>query len=309
MPNATNVTGEWGSGAWGADAWGGGPAGPFVSSFVDVQVIRENCLRIEFPVPIYFSGILDPYDASNASYWSVDVQPSTGNDGEPAHAVAVAKVLLPDTADGVDAADFGRFVDLWLDRPMSPFPSRYNVQLLVTLASADFINAIPPAAFEVYGAFRKLQPATVTSPRPVRDLANPQTISTVPDGVAQGTILPDLGTFVADVTGDYAFDEGRASLKKRILRRLVTARGGFAHLPDYGVGIPSRVKKLASLLNIQDIAKDTEVQIAQEPEVAKVRVTAFTDVNRPGIVWFRIVVRTHDGRADGMNVPFERAAA
>ena len=43
------------------------------------------------------------------------------------------------------------------------------------------------------------------------------------------------GFWAYDETGEIKLDDAEGSLKKRVLRRITTLAGGFAHLPRYGV--------------------------------------------------------------------------
>lgn len=153
--------------------------------------------------------------------------------------------------------------------------------------------------------FKQIVAPQVDSGRVTRDIANPQTLR---GAIAAGVSLPDaealLGTFRVDAQGDYAFDEGIETIRKRVVRRLVTAKGGFAHLPLYGVGIPALGKRLAVAANLAAVAADAEAQILGEPDVAEVSVRPIIDPATPSIVRFQIRVRTKEGKASVFDVPF-----
>lgn len=111
------------------------------------------------------------------------------------------------------------------------------------------------------------------------------------------------GTFRVGEDGDYQFDDGLRNLKKRILRRLVTKKGGFAFLPDYGVGALEAVKKLNMAATRQMIADEAQRQIAREPDVEAVSVRA---VQRSiGVVVFVTLVRTTSGAGVKVELPVE----
>jgi len=152
--------------------------------------------------------------------------------------------------------------------------------------------------------FKEIIPVQTNSGRVTRDFANPQTLG---GAVASGLAMPDaalLGTFRIDATGDYAFDEGTETIRKRVIRRLVTAKGGFAHLPTYGVGITALGKRLAVAATLAAVAADAEAQILNEPDVAEVSVRPVVDATAPSIVRFQIRVRTKEGKAAEFSVPF-----
>lgn len=153
--------------------------------------------------------------------------------------------------------------------------------------------------------FKEIVAVQLDSGRVTRDIANPQTLR---GAVASGLSVPDaealLGTFRVDAQGDYAFDEGIETLRKRVIRRLITAKGGFAHLPNYGVGIPTLGKRLAVAANLATVAADAEAQIASEPDVADVGVRAIIDPTTPSVVRFQVRVRTKEGKASSFDIPF-----
>jgi hypothetical protein len=158
--------------------------------------------------------------------------------------------------------------------------------------------------FRSPAVFKEIVAPQVETGRVSRDFANPQTLR---GSLASGVSTPDaplLGTFRVDAQGDYAFDEGTEGLRKRILRRLVTMRGGFAHLPNYGVGVPALGKRLAVAATLASVAADAEAQILSEPDVAEASVRPFVDPQAPSIVRLQIRVRTKEGKPSAFDVPF-----
>lgn len=300
------MSGAWGSGGWGSGSWGGGP-GLDVISFVDAQAWRENVVRVEFDVAVNLTGLLEVQDASRLEKWSVVADPSTvGISGDPARDVMVVLVTLATTDDGVAEEDFGRFVDLTLDRPMTPFPAAYDLEWRDVFASDLGGSTSGTARFSA--AYRLVEQPQAQVARPLRDFANPQVLAAARQATAQPTDPYALGTFQVADDGDYAFDEGIASLKKRIIRRLLTRKGAFAHLPNYGVGIPDEAKRLGISAVLTKLSADAQAQIASEPDVAQARVQAILDRNNPGLVFFRVVVRPRVGAPLQFDVPFRRAA-
>ena len=67
--------------------------------------------------------------------------------------------------------------------------------------------------------------------------------------------------------GDYELESGQPLLRKLILRRLTTPRGGFFHLPDYGIGLG--VKDLLPDTSLLQLRADIFRQVEREPEVAE----------------------------------------
>ena len=79
------------------------------------------------------------------------------------------------------------------------------------------------------------------------------------------------GGYVVDNSGDLANHTGMDSLRKRILRRVVTPKGAFAWMPEYGVGIDH--KKPMTVNRMMMLKVELARQIKQEPEVADVSST------------------------------------
>lgn len=79
---------------------------------------------------------------------------------------------------------------------------------------------------------------------------------------------PDGGdtlVYEFDPNTDLAIQGGGDSLRKRIYRRLLTNRGGFAFLPGYGAGLQPQA--LARGNQLQELADVVVEQVRQEPEV------------------------------------------
>ncbi len=215
---------------------------------------------------------------------------SVGSDGLPPRNVFVAQVdLLEPTV-----------VQVWTDRKLSPFPTRYTINLNGILQD---ITLDPLLVFSA--PFLGLQAGT---PTPTRDntisnadIANPQTLSGALDPLSLPTDSV-LGTYPIDDTGDVAKDEGLASYKKRVLRRLSTRKGKFAHLPGYGTLAFESLKKLGLPAAYQQIAADAEAQIREEPETVAVQVKV---TMQGGVAFYRIRVRCTFGATFDMTAPIQ----
>jgi hypothetical protein len=127
---------------------------------------------------------------------------------------------------------------------------------------------------------------------------------------ASGVLPPEasllLGTFPIDASGDYGLDRGLRSYKKRILRRLTSKQGAFAHLAasQYGVGVPGYAKMLGRAGLREQIASEAEAQIRLEPETAQVAVLVEQDAAHPEVTIFRVRARMITGQDATMAVPF-----
>ena len=291
---------SWGQVAWGLGAWGGPSA--LSLNLLAAIAVRENVVRLIFSQPIYFSGIFDQYDGSNPIKYSIaPVAESVDALGEPVRPVNVVAVERPTSLSvpPVLPSEVGYFIDIVLDRTMSSYPALYEVTC-VQLRNTQMTNTIVTATVQFAATHRALQTPSLEVAAPVRDLANPQT-----GGALAGTgidELSSLASYIISADGDYAFDEGNTGRKKRVIRRIVTKRNGFAHLPGYGLGILGMAKKLARLDQVGKLATDARMQLEREPDVARAAVTAdFGSV--PNLLRLHISIKPRSGRSQKFTVP------
>lgn len=259
-----------GSGGWGSSSWGDGGS-EVALNVPSVVAIRENVVRVTFDFVPYYSGALDTKDASDVTKYAIATVSSTGLDGSPAWDVTITRV---DAVFGDDKS-----VDLILDRAMCPWPARYTVTVSDVWEASKTNKMYSAISATFYALHQAIVPPTIVQgPRGV-DFASPNTYQGALDPVSSPQDIRNLGTFPTNDRGDYAEDEGIQSLKKRILRRLFTRKGGFAHLPEYGVGIATYGKKLGSTATRAQIAAEAERQIGSEPEMSKVVVRSTPTVS------------------------------
>lgn len=273
---------------------------------LDTLAIRENTVRVHFDEAVYYSSLLDLADASIATKFTLlTVAGTSGMDGQPVRPVTVVRVDLPTALDGISEDDLGTYLDLVLDRSMTPYPGGYVLSILSGNVFNEAISdSVPDTEFPVAAVHKQLTSPQVDTARPTRDFANAQTLSAVQASYPL-VDSSNLGSIAPDDTGDYAFDEGEVNFKKRVLRRLVTSPGKFAHLPNYGVGIPDHGKRLAISSVLTALAAAAETQIALEPETGRVRVRAIVDQDTPGLVRFQVLVRPKIGPPVRFDVPFD----
>ena len=278
----------WGSAPWGLGLWGGGPGGGSLQ-ISDVTTPAENVIRVEFTESVFFTGVFDAYDAARpALYDVVNFAPSIGLDGLNARPVSIVSVSQPVGA-AIASYDIPRFLDINLDRAMSPYPSVYQFRIVGDVYKEDKSDSLTGVQFGFYGTYREIQKPTLDAPHGSRDLANPQAGST-----EQGVVF-DLGTYLVSDDGDLQFDEGMVNLKKRVFRRMMTKENGFAHLPGYGIGIVTFGKKLAQNSVISGLVSKAETQLRSEPEIESSRVIADLTNIAAGLLRMSITVRTKDG--------------
>ena len=301
----------WGAGPWGLEAWGS--PGSLALDVLKVSAIAENVIRVYFSQALYFSTLLDAKDAADPSKYTIaPIAGTVGMDGLPTRAVTVASVAAVADTDLPQGTVSNSVLDLTTDRPMSPWPGAYELSI-ANVWTADGLLEIDAstAVFDFLGLYRVVVVPSLDTGHPLRDFGNPQTIEAQQ---ATQTSQPSprqisLGTFYVQ-DGDYGLDQGIASIKKRIYRRLVTAPGGFAHLGNsYGVGVPQQAKKLLQTGTLNKLSALAEQQIGQEPEVKAVRVRAAPDPANTGLVNFYVSVSLRVGRSATFVYPFSAAAA
>lgn len=289
----------WGYLPWGAGPWGAG--GGAALQLLQALAVRENVVRLFFSEAPLYTRLLTPNDASNPERFVItEVAGTSGRDGEPTRNVRTALVERAPIAGSL-----GSVLDVTTDRPFSPWGSMYVVACnqLVTLSGALLDPNETSAVFA--GVYRELRQASVADPAPSRDFANPSTYSAQLDPLPQAGDPLALGVIPIGSDGDYAFDHGIPQIKKRIFRRLLTRKGAFPSLPEYGVGVPSYGKRLSIAGVRQQLATEAERQIGQEPDVEEVKVQVLTDKTNPNVTVFRIRVRIAGSQGNAsFDVPF-----
>lgn len=294
--------GGWGAGEWGTTPWGGNTTGPL--NLEDAQATSENVVQLEFSRAVYITGLLDTFDASQPEFYTITpVAGTSGMDGADARAVTVVQV------DVVAAAGFesGQILALTLDRPMTAYPAQYLITCSSQIKSADLSTAIGTTTFTCFGVFREIEKPSVDQPLPSPDFANPQSLSGALGSTASFPFDPSiLGVFPTDDTADYAIDRGVSSLYKRIWRRLFTKPGRFLHLgQNYGIGLQTYGKQIGKAEVRNRLVAETEVQLSQEPEVAKVQSTTQRSTSAPGLWRLMILIKLTNGqtRTYGFPIP------
>lgn len=104
------------------------------------------------------------------------------------------------------------------------------------------------------------------------------------------------GNLIIDSSGDYVLHEGPEFVRKLIYRRLMTVKGGFWHLPNYGVGL--RVKEPLPTGDLITLQREISDQIRREPEVESTQVLVSQNQNS---LIIRVQARL---KATGQNLDF-----
>lgn len=104
------------------------------------------------------------------------------------------------------------------------------------------------------------------------------------------------GSWLFDESGDVAIHNADASLRKRILRRLLANPGEFSHLPTYGVGV-LELKRLLRPGVVQTLANRAAEQVKKEPDVINAGVSAtLVEVQGGTILRLDVNVQRRDTR-------------
>lgn len=289
----------WGAGLWGRSPWGGPGFGP-----TDALAIRENVIRVAFSDLIYASDLGDEKDAIRSGIYTVTpFTLSVGNDGTNARTVRVVHVDAPTIADGIPPEFEGRFLDLTLDRPMTPFPAAYQVTV-DGVWSADQSNQAGSAVLDVDAVYRQLSAPTVNPRVESRDLANPQTIGGAKASSIANPYAAILGTFQVDDSGDYAFDSGLESFRKRIIRRCISKENGFVHLPGYGAGLVQQGKKLGTAARLAKLVANVEQQASKDPECVNASARIIRSTNNPNLARVELTCTRRGTGQQTFSVPF-----
>lgn len=270
---------------FGEEPFGGDP--PFgVASAV---AVRENAIRVRFTLPMLWSALGVAGDAADPANYAILADPATtGLDGASARQVFPARVQLPEEPDGYT-------VELWTDRPMTPWPAVYAVSAFGVRGESG--EAAEECALSFHGAYRQLVPKVPQVAGPTgADISNPQAIT---PGMPEGAVA---GGFSATGDGDYALDGPAQATHKRLIRMLISHVDGFAHLPDYGLGAVDEVKKLATSGRLEDLAARAQKKLLRDPDVAQARAR----VEKRGVNTFGLVavVKTRSSATLRLDVPF-----
>jgi hypothetical protein len=176
---------------------------------------------------------------------------------------------------------------LWLitvSPAMLPTPEQYTLALSSGApgefcGSYTFDGPPPPPEVRLAGIERGREPYDIANPFLVRDA-----------GIHDP---PPLGQYQINDRGDVALDDRIQGLRKRILRRLSTFRGGFFHLPEYGAARGIKDPFLVGTLTA--LAAEIRMQVQREPEVLRAQVSMEQSPNSPFVLIVTVRARTIRG--------------
>jgi len=222
------------TGSWGGSTWGG----------LTVTISLESAAALgQRLVDVWLTGVpaaSDPYaigDALNPLIWSI----SRADTGE---------VL---TVAGVTRVSAQRY-RLQTIETLGPVSVTHTVST-ETLRAVSGTLCIPPRS-ATFAGIESLDTPLAIADRPI-DLATA--------GVVSGSAILG-GSMVVGDDGDYTTHSGDELLRKLIIRRLITRRGAFTHLPEYGLGLPVKMPLRSSML--ATLKTQIEQECLKEQDVA-----------------------------------------
>ena len=275
----------WGLTPWGAGQWGLG--GAETLQLLQALAIRDNVVRLWFNEAPIFTGVLDPHDASSADRYVI--VPIAGTMIDHTNPRPVTPIIIERVAEPLA---LGRILDVTVDRHFDGYPGSYRISVnrLVSAESGVWLDPVM-ASIEFYGAEQVDILRARDLAMPTRDIANPQTLAALLDPLPVTTV-GTLGSIPTNIDGDYAYDEGITGYKKRLWRRITSRKNRFAHLPGYGVGLPSKLKQLGKSSVRFALAADIRSQVLEEPESIAASVSIIPDPNAAGLYRIRMRVQS-----------------
>lgn len=239
---ATSKIGGFGFEAYGDPFGLGGPL-----HVVRARALAGQVVRVTFDEePLHRSQAAEDDGLNPANYLLTIVSGS----GTAPVAVGVDDALVTGPAIAVQGSSDERALDVHVDRPMS-------FELIYRVTARNIKSKIGgPLGFPYAADFRgTVVQRIVQPPNPFR-------------GRVDFASDPITGGYFVDDSGDVASESDVAGYKKRVFRRLLTPKGAFTVLPDYGLGL--ELKKPMSQPRLSAYKLDMVQQIKQEPETASV---------------------------------------
>lgn len=277
---------------FGIAPFGVGPfGGPGQIQLLGMLTAATNELVAVFDVPPKANDSKGYRSATNVKNWAVAaIDPRIYSTADPAvfympSAEAVPR-YTPRIIRATQDASTEEQIHLYLDAPLEEDCS-YDIKLLNVEGAA----CETPTGALIYRV-RALYEGPVAVPRFVQE-------DRYRDWASEPFPPSDnspAGSWVFDESGDVGIHGGDASLRKRILRRLLANPGDFPHLPNYGVGV-LELKRLLRPGVVQTLANRAAEQVKREPDVVNAGVTAtLVEVQGGTILRLDVAVQRRDVR-------------
>ena len=283
----------WGNLNYGSTSYGSGPGVGTSLILLNAVAISDNIVQLSFNYAVIYNKLRDSFDGSNFfDYIITPMLYSVGADNLAPRAVNPIEI---------DQTTSNTILNVTVDRPFSPFPGQYKISVQ-SLMGTDGVNTFPINQIlnsqYFYGLSRGLPVQRQDMVTSSKDIANQQFSNSLVGNVPTIAQAYQLGTIPTNSQGDIATDDGLDSYTKRVLRRCMTRKGGFAHLgADYGLGLPYQIKQLANQGIRNSLAGDAEAQILQEPETKQVKCTFTQDPKNPSLFWLNAQITTIFGNS------------
>jgi hypothetical protein len=235
---------------------------------VRARAIDGQTVRVVFDEEPLHQGAAGINDALNPSNYSFSI---TAGTGAIPLAVGVSQIVQG-PAVGVGGSEWG--IDVQTDRQLI-IGLTYQVAVSLEMQAHAGGTVGAPGTAPFVGIVKLADTGILAIRASFADFDNP----------------PARGSWFVDDSGDITVAGGIASLQKRIIRRLTTAKGAFKFLPNYGLAL--QLKETASLAQIAALKLDATQQLRKEPEVAAASVTATISGNN--VLTIQALVRTKVG--------------
>jgi hypothetical protein len=213
---------------------------------VRARAIEGQTVRVVFDEEPFHLTSAGVNDALNPGNYDITI---TSGQGVKPQVIGVKENMVTGPTLAVFAGDERAF-DIQTDRQLI-VGLQYQVTVKRLVAKAG--GALGSPYSQPFSGIIKLQePFLPTGQRGLVDIASD----------------PVTGGYSVDQGGDIANQSDQSGYKKRIIRRLVTSKGAFSWLPDYGVSVP--LKRPMSTRKLGELSLDIVRQVSQEPETATV---------------------------------------
>lgn len=229
----------WGRGDWGESGWGTGLEAISGLGAGRAYSVGDRVVRVELPFEPQHADSSVFGDATNPKTWRITAD-NTG------------RIITPMSVATINRYTYEILTLQLLES--AAYTMTLDAEALLLRGGA----VLAPLSWQFQGSQlvsnTTNQAKTTAAGLALRDVANPQT----PNSPVGGTLQITAG-------GDYKPVTGEALVRKLIIRRLISKKGDFFHLPNYGAGL--RVKDVIATTDMRKLATEIERQVQLEPEV------------------------------------------
>ncbi len=241
---------------------GGYYTSPVTFKILAVNAIQNNIVDVDFSMPPLARNSNDTADVLNTSNW---ILKDSSNNTIPIAMISVPAFTGLQNNQGIVAGANLQNVKLGL--------SAFITTSVPLFAGINYTLTASPSLKNINGniisgnlvwTFQGLYASEVVT----------YLINLIGNDLSYDFVGNDIN---ATSDGDWDTQTGVEQVKKKILRRLTTKPGGFFHIPNFGIAIPSKTLLLPS--KVLKMQKDVKRQILQEPGVTDANVSITSDNN------------------------------